>query len=140
MATKHDTGIASEIINRFGAKPELLVQVLHAFLERYGYISEEAIRQIAEELNLSRAEVHGVVSFYHDFRTTPARQAHPEDLPGRILPGDGQPRAHRSGGEETGCDDEQHDGRRAGVARAGLLPRPVCLLACRHGDTRSTAG
>ena len=71
MATKHDTGIASEIINQFGAKPELLIQVLHAFLERYGYISEEAIRQIAEELNLSRAEVHGVVSFYHDFRTTP---------------------------------------------------------------------
>ena len=33
-------------------------------------IGEEAIRQIASELNLSRAEVHGVVSFYHDFRTT----------------------------------------------------------------------
>jgi formate dehydrogenase subunit gamma len=71
MATKHDTGIASEIISHFGARPELLVQVLHAFLERYGYISEDAIRQIADELNLSRAEVHGVVSFYHDFRTTP---------------------------------------------------------------------
>ena len=71
MATKHDSGIASEIISRFGARPELLVQVLHAFLERYGFISEEAIRQIASELNLSRAEVHGVVSFYHDFRTTP---------------------------------------------------------------------
>jgi formate dehydrogenase subunit gamma len=71
MVTKHDTGIASEIISHFGARPELLVQVLHAFLERYGYISEDAIRQIAKELNLSRAEVHGVVSFYHDFRTAP---------------------------------------------------------------------
>ena len=71
MATKHDTGIASEIINQFDGKPELLVQILHAFLERYGYISEEAVPQIARELNLSRAEVHGVVSFYHDFRTTP---------------------------------------------------------------------
>lgn len=71
MATKHDSGIASEIISRFEARPELLVQVLHAFLERYGFISDEAIRQIASELNLSRAEVHGVVSFYHDFRTTP---------------------------------------------------------------------
>ena len=71
MATKHNTGIASEIINQFDAKPELLVQVLHAFVERYGFISEEALRQIADELNLSRAEVHGVVSFYHDFRTTP---------------------------------------------------------------------
>ncbi len=71
MATKHDSGIAAEIISRFGARPELLMQILRAFLERYGFISAEAIRQIASELNLSRAEVHGVVSFYHDFRTTP---------------------------------------------------------------------
>lgn len=71
MATRHDTGIATEIINRFGARPEMLVQVLRAFLERYGFISDEAIRQIARELNLSRAEVHGVVTFYHDFRRTP---------------------------------------------------------------------
>jgi len=74
MATKYDAGIATEIINRFGAKPEMLVQVLHAFMERYGCISEAAVRQIALELNLSRAEVHGVVSFYHDFRTEPAGQ------------------------------------------------------------------
>ena len=71
MATKYDSAIATEIINSFGAAPELLVQILVAFVERYSYISEEAIRQIANELNLSRAEVHGVVSFYHDFRTKP---------------------------------------------------------------------
>jgi formate dehydrogenase subunit gamma len=71
MAIKYDQAIASEIINQFGAKPEMLVQLLHAFVQRYGFISEEAIRQIALEVNLSRADVHGVVSFYHDFRTTP---------------------------------------------------------------------
>jgi formate dehydrogenase subunit gamma len=71
MTTKYDKSIATEIINQFGAKPEMLVQVLHAFVQRYGFISEEAIRQIASELNLSRADVYGVVSFYHDFRTTP---------------------------------------------------------------------
>ncbi len=49
----------------------MLVQILVAFSERYSYISEEAIRQIANELNLSRAEVYGVVNFYHDFRTEP---------------------------------------------------------------------
>jgi len=70
MATKYDKTIAAEIINQFDARPEMLVQVLHALVERYGYISEEAIRQVAAELNLSRAEVHGVVSFYHDFRTS----------------------------------------------------------------------
>jgi len=70
MAKKYDAAIATEIIKQFGAKPEMLVQVLHAFVQRYGFISEDAIRQIALELNLSRADVHGVVSFYHDFRTT----------------------------------------------------------------------
>ena len=64
-----DTG--SEIIARFDARPEMLVQILHAFLERFAWIPDAAIRQLAEELNLSRADVHGVVSFYHDFRTAP---------------------------------------------------------------------
>lgn len=71
MASKYDSTIATEIINNFGAAPEMLVQILVAFVERYSWISEQAIRQIAQELNLSRAEVHGVVSFYHDFRTEP---------------------------------------------------------------------
>ena len=50
----------------------MLVQILNAFQARYAHISDEAVRQIAEELNLSRADVHGVVSFYHDFRREPA--------------------------------------------------------------------
>ncbi len=71
MTIRYDKTIAAEIIERFGARPQMLVQILHAFVERYSYISEEAVRQIAEAINLSRAEVHGVVSFYHDFRTEP---------------------------------------------------------------------
>jgi formate dehydrogenase subunit gamma len=49
----------------------MLVQILHAFVQRFGWVSEVAIRQLADELNLSRADVHGVVSYYHDFRTSP---------------------------------------------------------------------
>lgn len=71
MPTRYDPAIASEIIASFGARPEMLVQILHAFVERYSFISDEAVRQIADEVNLSRAEVHGVVSFYHDFRRSP---------------------------------------------------------------------
>jgi formate dehydrogenase subunit gamma len=71
MPKTYDKAIATEIINSFGAKAELLVQILHAFVDRYSYISEAAMRQIADELNISRADVHGVVNFYHDFRTTP---------------------------------------------------------------------
>jgi formate dehydrogenase subunit gamma len=70
-AIPYDKDTASELIASQGARPELLIQILHLFLERFEWIPEPAIRQLAEELNLSRADVHGVVSFYHDFRTTP---------------------------------------------------------------------
>lgn len=63
--------VASTIIAQFGARPEMLVQILRGLLERFGWICEDAVLQLADELNLSRAEVHGVVSYYHDFRRTP---------------------------------------------------------------------
>ena len=69
--TDYDQATASEIIQGFAARPEMLVQILHAFMDRFGWISNDAIRQLADELNLSRADVHGVVSYYHDFRTAP---------------------------------------------------------------------
>ncbi len=71
MTTKYSSAIATEIIQEYSAAAEMLVQILHAFIARFSYLSDAAIRQIALELNLSRAEVHGVVSFYHDFRTKP---------------------------------------------------------------------
>lgn len=66
-----DKQTASEIIASFDARAEMLVQILHAFMARFAWLSEDAIRQLAAELNLSRADVHGVVSYYPDFRTTP---------------------------------------------------------------------
>ena len=45
--------------------------VLHALQAAFGYIHAEAVPMIADALNLTRAEVHGVVSFYHDFRREP---------------------------------------------------------------------
>ena len=49
-----------------------LLLVLHAIQDRLGYIPREAVPVVAHALNLSRAEVHGVITFYHDFRTEPA--------------------------------------------------------------------
>ena len=51
--------------------PGALLPVLHALQEEFGYIDPEAIPLVAEALNLSKADVHGVVSFYHDFRKSP---------------------------------------------------------------------
>lgn len=52
-------------------RPGALMPVLTALLDRFGYINPDIVPAIADALNLSRAEVHGVVSFYHDFRTSP---------------------------------------------------------------------
>jgi formate dehydrogenase subunit gamma len=71
MVNRYDPSIATQIINGYEARPEMLVQILHEFVTRFAYICDQAIVQIADELNLSRADVHGVVSFYHDFRTRP---------------------------------------------------------------------
>ncbi len=67
----YDNDAAGNIIDDFGARPEMLVQILQAFVQRFSWIPEEAVRLLAEKLNLSRADVHGVVSYYHDFRTEP---------------------------------------------------------------------
>jgi len=66
---KIDKKTTSEIVSSYGAKPELLVQILQTITSRFGWIPDETIRQLADELNLSRADVHGVVEYYHDFRT-----------------------------------------------------------------------
>ena len=49
-----------------------LLPILHAVQAAYGYVPRDALPVIALGLNLSRAEVHGVMSFYHDFREDPA--------------------------------------------------------------------
>jgi len=49
-----------------------LLPILHAVQAEFGHVPDEALPAIAQRLNISRAEVHGVVSFYHDFRTAPA--------------------------------------------------------------------
>jgi formate dehydrogenase subunit gamma len=45
-----------------------LLPILHDVQKAFGHVSEDAMREIAGALNLTRAEVYGVVSFYHDFR------------------------------------------------------------------------
>ena len=65
------TSPAGEICAEYGNRPEALIEILHQLQARRGSISENDQRDIASALNLSRAEVHGVVSFYHDFHTKP---------------------------------------------------------------------
>lgn len=59
------------IVGDLKGRPGPLIEVLHAIQAELGYVPPAAVPLVASELNLSRAEVHGVVSFYHFFRSTP---------------------------------------------------------------------
>ncbi len=70
MSAIHNDTVAA-IATRFDNRPEMLVQILVAIVREIGWVSEDTKRQLADALNLSRADVHGVVEYYHDFRTEP---------------------------------------------------------------------
>jgi len=67
-----DVESARVIIADRQSMPGALLPILHALQEEFGYIDREAEPLIADILNLSRAEVHGVVTFYHDLQQKPA--------------------------------------------------------------------
>jgi formate dehydrogenase subunit gamma len=67
-----DAARGAEIIAEYTGLEGATLVILHALQEAFGYVPEPAVPMIASALNLSRAEVHGVFTFYHDFRHQPA--------------------------------------------------------------------
>jgi len=67
-----DATRGAEIIAEHSHLEGATLVILHALQEAFGYVPEPAIPMIAQALNWSRAEVHGVFTFYHDFRHQPA--------------------------------------------------------------------
>src|SRR5215813_8764402 len=62
----------AEIIAELSKQEGATLVILHALQEAFGYVPEPAIPMVASALNVSRAEVYGVFTFYHDFRKAPA--------------------------------------------------------------------
>ena len=69
------TWVADHLATSAPATDQLL-SVLHAIQRQFGHVSGQSMRLVAEALNLTRAEVYGVVSFYEDFREAPAGRHH----------------------------------------------------------------
>ena len=61
----------TDLVDQYKDLPGALLPLLHAIQGEVGYVPDSAVATIAGGLNLSRAEVHGVISFYHDFKTHP---------------------------------------------------------------------
>ncbi|MEX0606245.1 MAG: formate dehydrogenase subunit gamma [Marinobacter sp.] len=63
--------LVQQEIDALKYKPGAMLPVLHAIQDRFGYIPEAAVPIIAEAMSQTRAEVHGIISFYHHFRSHP---------------------------------------------------------------------
>jgi formate dehydrogenase subunit gamma len=116
---------AAEIIAQHREREGALLPILHALQEAFGCVPEAAAPLIAEALNISRAEAHGVITFYHDFRRAP---------PGRhVLKLCRAEACQAAGGDALAAQAEQ----RLGVAIGNTTPdlrvtlEPVyCLGLC----------
>ena len=123
------------ILTRHASERGALLPLLHALQAEIGWIPDALVPDIAEALNLSRAEVHGVISFYHDFRRAPA---------GRHIVKICRAEACQARG---GAAIEAAAAERLGVAMGGTRPdgavtlEPVyCLGLCATGPNAMVDG
>ena len=72
VSTTETLALVDEVLTRRAAEPGALLPILHELQDALGFIPADVVPRIAEALNLSRAEVHGVITYYHHFRSTPA--------------------------------------------------------------------
>jgi formate dehydrogenase subunit gamma len=121
---------AGEIIGAHRYRPGATLPILHALQDVFGCVPAEAVPLVAEALNLSRAEIHGVVSFYHDFRAAP---------PGRTVVKLCRAEACQAvGSEELATEMEQRLGVKFGQTTADkrvTLEAVYCLGNCACGPS-----
>lgn len=117
--------VATEIIRSHSGVRGPLLPVLHALQEHFGHLDAEATRLVARELNLSRADVHGVITFYSDFRTAPVGRTTVAVCRGEACQSRGSRELERHAQESLGVGfgETSHDG---GVT----LDQVFCLGNC----------
>lgn len=72
MADAQTKETMQAILSELGSLEGPLLPILHAVQAEWGFIPGDVVQIIADHLNITRAEVHGVITFYHDFRDAPA--------------------------------------------------------------------
>lgn len=126
---------ARAITETLAAQPGPLLEVLHALQHEFGYVDPRAVPVVADVLNLSRAEVHGVLTFYADLRTTP-----PPAHAVRVCRGEA---CQARGAEALVEHAAQHLGAEVGGTtpdRSVGLEQVFCLGNCALGPTVTVDG
>lgn len=124
-------GIVTEHAHLEGAT----LPILHALQDTFGYVDAEAVPLIADALNLSRAEVHGCISFYHDFRAAPAGRHEVKLCRAEACQAQGSDALHREILGRLGC------GWHGTTADGAATVEPVyCLGLCANGPAALVDG
>lgn len=111
---------------RHGDKPDALLEILHDVQDKAGFVSQGALRTIAQALNISRADVHGVATFYHDYKFEK-----PADLTIKICRAEA---CQAVGANDLIRDAEAHFGTRLDAKAGSLaLEAAYCLGNCALG-------
>ncbi len=126
LSVKDDVGEAIEALK---SEEGALLPILHGIQDRIGHVPRESIPIVAKALDLSRAEVHGVVTFYHHFRSEPAGRCVVQVCRAEACQalGSGALESTRTTFTRRGLRRDHE--RRRRFPRSGLLPRQL-----RHGS------
>ena len=124
-----------ELTEARAGEPGPLMEVLHDIQHEYGYLPPQTTATVAHVLNLSRAEVHGVISFYTDFRTAAPAEVTVALCRGEACQAVGAEAlvAHASDSLGIGIGEQTADG-------SVELQQVFCFGNCALGPTASVAG
>ena len=116
---------AAEIIAAEGAREGATLPILHALQAAFGHVPAQAVPMVAQALNLTRAEVHGIVTFYHEFRDHPPGRHVLHLCRAEACQSLGADALHAKLRERLGVDWHGTTKDGAVTRGAGVLPRPV---------------
>ena len=131
MTTTPNAGTLEAILAAHAGRPGALLPILHDVQHAFGHIPREATPVIARALNLSRAEVHGVVTYYDHFRTEPAGRHVIQVCRAEACQARGSEALWAHACRRTGCDEAtptSADGR-------WTLEPVYCLGLCASGPS-----
>lgn len=126
--TNSDEVLIESLIGKFRSVPGGLLPLLHAIQDECGHIPQPSVAVIARGMNLSRAEVHGVISYYHHFETVPHGQHRVEVCRAEACQARGCKMLESHIRERLGCEfgEDSRDGKHA-------LREVYCLGLCATG-------
>jgi len=125
--------VACEIVSNIARKPGPVLRCLQAIQEKFGYVPAAAVAIVAQGCNVSRADVHGVLTFYADLRDTP-----PPSVPVRLCAAEA---CQAVGGRKLLRDWQQACEQDQNLADVTGVNEPIfCLGNCALGPAAMVAG